>query len=591
MDVIANKYTIIREIARSNDVVYEATDETMGRHLAIKVLTIPPNLTGQPLRERIERFNREARATGRLSHPNIVTVYAYGEDNGKYFIAMEFLEGSTLRDVMQARGSFPLDEAINIGTQALSALTHAHTHKVIHRDIKPENIHLLPGNHVKLTDFGIARLTEEASLTGEGQVFGTPSYMSPEQIEGHYVDHRSDIFSLGVVLYEMLAGRKPFTGDSVVSITYNIMHADPPPLSGVPYGVSRVVMRALSRDPSQRYNNAQEMIAALKTADRSMAIPSIPPLPGTGYYGGTPFNDPFSGAGLAGPSQSGLISSPSQGIPSSSYLTGQQSQLSQYGQSNALISGRVPSTPPPVLLRHSSAPRKLSRGARTMLLVIFWSCLISGVILGFVVLFMRAYDTQHNQATSHIMRGLINQGVSSYNEGNYPEAVQKLDKAYKMDPERWEGREARKDLAKAWNIIGVQEFQQNRLPQAAAAWNNTLELYSRAVSLSDEEQILRQAAVNNLKSIPTGVSAPSPIGGYGVSRAAPNSANPDANMSERLALARKELLGGYACRDTGDNVGAKQHFSQVITLAPGSNDAINAQEELSKIQDNALNYR
>src|SRR5256885_8404211 len=169
---------------------------------------------------------------------------------------MEYLEGGTLRDRMQQKGALPLQEALEIVSQVLDALGHAHTHRVIHRDVKPDNIHILPGGQVKLTDFGIARLTEEASLTGEGQVFGTPSYMSPEQIEGRFIDHRSDLFSLAVVLYEMVAGRKPFTGDSVVSITYSIMHSEPTPLVGVPFGVEQAVFRALTKDPGRRFSSA-----------------------------------------------------------------------------------------------------------------------------------------------------------------------------------------------------------------------------------------------------------------------------------------------------------------------------------------------
>ncbi|MCX6362513.1 MAG: serine/threonine-protein kinase, partial [Armatimonadetes bacterium] len=156
-DSIAGKYRIVREIARSNDVVYEAIDVAMGRRLAIKELLIPPNLQGAARRERIERFNREARAAGKLSHPCIVTVYDFGEDAGRYFIAMEYLEGGTLRDALQMRGALPLREAVDIACQVLSALAHAHGHNVVHRDVKPDNIHLQPDGYPKLTDFGIAR--------------------------------------------------------------------------------------------------------------------------------------------------------------------------------------------------------------------------------------------------------------------------------------------------------------------------------------------------------------------------------------------------------------------------------------------------
>ena len=271
-DTIRGKYRITREIARSNDIVYEAMDTALNRRLAIKELNIAPGMTGQARRERVERFEREAQATSRLQHPNIVTIYDHWEEAGRHFIAMEYLDGQTLRDLMQARGALPLRDAIDIAAQTLSALAHAHERKVIHRDIKPDNIFVLPGGHVKLTDFGIARLTEQPALTSNGQVFGTPSYMSPEQIEGKHIDHRSDLFSVGVLLYEMLAGRKPFTGDSVISITYAIMNASAPSLSGVPGGVEQVIQRALSKRPEQRQISADQMRQDLRSAEQTPAV-------------------------------------------------------------------------------------------------------------------------------------------------------------------------------------------------------------------------------------------------------------------------------------------------------------------------------
>lgn len=271
-DTVRGKYRIAREIARSNDIVYEAMDIGLNRRLAIKELNIAPGMTGQARRERVERFEREAHATSRLQHPNIVTIYDHWEEKGRHFIAMEYLDGQTLRDLMQAQGALPLKDAINIAAQTLSALAHAHDRKVIHRDIKPDNIFVLPGGHVKLTDFGIARLTEQPALTSNGQVFGTPSYMSPEQIEGKHIDHRSDLFSVGVLLYEMLAGRKPFTGDSVISITYAIMNAPAPALSGIPSGVEQVIHRALSKRPEQRQMSADQMRQDLQSAEQTPAV-------------------------------------------------------------------------------------------------------------------------------------------------------------------------------------------------------------------------------------------------------------------------------------------------------------------------------
>ncbi len=270
--IIKGKYRIVREIARSNDIVFEAMDVALNRRVALKELNIAPGMTGQAKRERIERFEREARAAGKLSHPNIVTIYDHWEENGRHFIAMEYLDGQTLRDVMQVRHTLPHKEAIDIAAQMLAALAHAHHHKVIHRDIKPDNIFILPGGHVKLTDFGIARLSEEPALTSNGQVFGTPSYMSPEQIEGKHIDHRSDLFSLGVLLYEMLAGRKPFTGDSVISITYAIMNAEPSPLIGVPQGIEQVIRRALQKRPEQRQISADQMRQDLMYAEQTPQV-------------------------------------------------------------------------------------------------------------------------------------------------------------------------------------------------------------------------------------------------------------------------------------------------------------------------------
>ena len=263
------RYQIVREIARSNDIVYEAMDPTMNRRVAVKELALPPSLAGTARRQRIERFYREARAAGAMSHPNIVTIYEVGEDNGRYFIAMEYLEGQTLREKMSLSGALPLSEALAIGVALCDALEYAHNHGIVHRDIKPDNIHLLPGGRVKLTDFGIARIAHEEQLTIAGQVFGTPSYMSPEQILGGAIDARSDIFAMGVLLYEMTTGRKPFTqpGDSVITITYRITN-DPIPLpTGVAPNIEAAFARALNKDPKDRFASAADLRDALLAAD------------------------------------------------------------------------------------------------------------------------------------------------------------------------------------------------------------------------------------------------------------------------------------------------------------------------------------
>ena len=195
---------------------------------------MPPHLAGAQKRERIERFYREAKAAGTLSHRNIVTIHDVGQENDRHFLVMEYLEGQSLRDILQMQGALPLKETVEITLQLCDALAYAHSRGVVHRDVKPDNVHILPGGVIKLTDFGIARITAEPSITTQGQVFGTPSYMSPEQVASHTVDHRTDLFSLGITLYEMLTGRKPFVGDSVITITYNIMNIQPTMPVGVP---------------------------------------------------------------------------------------------------------------------------------------------------------------------------------------------------------------------------------------------------------------------------------------------------------------------------------------------------------------------
>ncbi len=273
-NTVLGKYRIIREIARSNDIVYEALDPAMARRVAVKELQIPPHLAGAQKRERIERFYREAKAAGTLSHRNIVTIFDVGQENDRHFLVMEYLEGQSLRDILQMQGALPLKETVEITLQLCDALAYAHSRGVVHRDIKPDNVHILPGGVIKLTDFGIARITAEPSITSQGQVFGTPSYMSPEQVASHTVDHRTDLFSLGITLYEMLTGRKPFVGDSVITITYNIMNIQPTMPVGVPPALQQILQRALAKDPGLRYQNAAQMAADLRAEKFALSAPA-----------------------------------------------------------------------------------------------------------------------------------------------------------------------------------------------------------------------------------------------------------------------------------------------------------------------------
>lgn len=258
------QYQIIREIARSNDIVYEAYDPLMNRRVAIKELAMPQGASGPQQEERINRFKREAQAAGTLNHPNIMTVFSFSEDAGRTFMAMEYLDGGTLRNEIDTKGFIPVERAVEIILQVLDGLGHAHSKGVIHRDIKPDNIQILSNGTIKITDFGIARLTFQPNLTMDGQVFGTPSYMSPEQVVGREIDQRSDLFSVGVVLYEMISGQKPFSGDSVVLTTYAIMNTEATRPAQADPALWEVIRKALDKSPQMRFANADEMSQAVK---------------------------------------------------------------------------------------------------------------------------------------------------------------------------------------------------------------------------------------------------------------------------------------------------------------------------------------
>jgi eukaryotic-like serine/threonine-protein kinase len=247
-------------------IVYKATDPHIERTVAIK--TVRKDLLDADLAAQfMARFRNEARAAGRLHHPNIIGIYEYGEDDAVAYIAMEYVDGIGLREYLNRNARFELHQVVAIVTQLLQALEFAHAQGVVHRDIKPANLILTSAGTLKVADFGIARI-DATNLTMTGMVMGTPSYMSPEQCRGLPSDHRADVFSTGVVLYELLTGARPFAG-SIEAVTYGICHEHPRPPSEIaamalPPSMDALVARSLAKDPAERFPDARAFQVALR---------------------------------------------------------------------------------------------------------------------------------------------------------------------------------------------------------------------------------------------------------------------------------------------------------------------------------------
>ncbi len=600
-NLLRGKYQIVREIARSNDIVFEALDVSLGRKIALKELNIAPSMTGQARRERIERFNREARAAGRLSHPNIVSITDFGEENGRHFIAMEYLDGQNLRDRMTGGGAVPLKEAIEITCQVLDALAYAHTKNVIHRDIKPDNIQILPGGSIKITDFGIARLTEEPALTSNGQVFGTPSYMSPEQIEGRNIDFRSDIFSMGIVLYEMLTGQKPFQGDSVISITYAVVNADPPAMPGVPTGIEQVIRRALAKNPAHRQTNAEQMKQDLRNAEQTPSLffaanspqqggytparSSAPSIPGYAGYGGytPPVTPPmpaanpglpwtFNGSSAASPQIQPQIST-QQSMPSA-----------QQGLQAAPLLPVKPVEPLFVL----------SPGGRTFLLSIIAAALLGGGIAGGIVVFMHSYDQFKVNAGSQQIIGLINQGVAAYNARNYKEATGLFEKAKTSNP-------SASELSKINFNLSASLMQQAREAESSGSLSKAKSLYDKLILLTPESKSAHIGLSNVLLKLGQSDAAARERNAADASldeNAAPptlqpntssisDNSNPGPSLEDRKQEASQIINDGQALWKQGEKEAAKDKWRKVIELAPGTPERDIAKNLLDQSETNS----
>src|SRR5262245_40742693 len=262
---MVGRYEITGELGRgAMGVVYKALDPTIGRTVALKTMRL--DVHGLDAQEMVRRFQNEARAAGVLNHPNIVTIYDAGEEDGIFYIAMEFIVGTTLHELLAEKHVLPTDEVVKLARQICRGLDYAHSNGIIHRDVKPANIMITANGTVKIMDFGIAK--SGGQVTNTGQVLGTPNYMAPEQVKGRPLDGRSDLFSLGVILYEMLTGEKPFVGQNVTTIIYKIVNETPITPRDLDVtvhpGLSAIVTKALAKAPDDRYQSGAELIRDLE---------------------------------------------------------------------------------------------------------------------------------------------------------------------------------------------------------------------------------------------------------------------------------------------------------------------------------------
>jgi len=294
----AGRYEISGELGRgAMGVVYHATDPVIGRAVAVKTLLLSEEGTGLTRAELLAKFQTEARAAGLLTHPNIVVVFDAGEEDGLFFITMELVEGKSLQNLLYAGQMFPVPRVLRIMEQTCGALQFAHDRNIVHRDIKPANLMLTPDDTVKVTDFGTAKILQFGTVQQTAHVVGTPSYMSPEQIKGKVVDGRSDIFSLGVVLYEMVTGEKPFPGQNITTVIYKIVNEEPTAPrdidSSIHPGLNEIIMKSLSKEPAARYQSCRELFEDLRNyrslpsfSNPNATLPAVTPQQNSQSQGG-----------------------------------------------------------------------------------------------------------------------------------------------------------------------------------------------------------------------------------------------------------------------------------------------------------------
>jgi serine/threonine-protein kinase len=277
---LEGRYQILKELGRGGmGIVFQAYDKQLKEQVAIKILS--PLLGSDP--DALERLKREVSAARRITHTNVIRIHDISEVNGLHYICMEYFHGSSLKEFIKRAGMLSPMQAFHIASQVCDGLQAAHGQGVIHRDLKSQNIILDTSNRVKIIDFGLARTTHMEGLTASGLILGTPEYMAPEQVSGKKVDERADIYSFGIILYELFTGRVPFTGDSAIAVGFMQLKEDPPPPThfnpNLSPQIERVILRALEKDPLQRYPSIEELKQELEKAVLQPVVGEIPGAP------------------------------------------------------------------------------------------------------------------------------------------------------------------------------------------------------------------------------------------------------------------------------------------------------------------------
>jgi serine/threonine protein kinase len=513
------RYEIVDEIGKgAMGVVYLARDPLIGRLVALKTFRIGYSIRDQELEQFRARFIREAQSAGILSHPNIVTIHDVVEESedGLAFIAMEYVRGTNLKALLQGDQPLSLPFVVDVVSQVADALDYAHSHRVVHRDVKPANILITADNRVKITDFGIARL-DTSNLTQEGQLLGTPNYMSPEQIQGREIDHRADLFALGVVLYEMLTRHKPFQGENLTVVSHRIVydHFTPPReyMREMPPGIEPILQKALEKDPARRYQRAKEMVDDLRrlsgmlagadlneTQSLSMIAPVLTPPP---HLPTAPFPPPAHDT-------TGSLSSPSLSATNPGTSGTMSSTYGTYGSAGAA----TPVPPPiPAAVKPAKAakpakpprsgplvsPRRVAVAAGAGVLLVLLAA--AGLFLWLTMTTPKEGRDAQQDAANIRLFDLLRTGSQMMHAGNPTAAAAAYLEAEKLEPKAAKIHQARlaaeQQASQLGQLAGLQKEKSDRLVEAQQAldarrWDDAVTAATAALAIDPSDLYAQQ---------------------------------------------------------------------------------------------------